>query len=148
MLSKDDIDTIGEILNISMGSAATAMSALLDRQVVITPPTVSLEMLQELDYAELEPAILVKIQYVKGISGSNVMLFRQNDMQVILNLLMGTDDPPRPDFEFDELSMSAACEVMNQMMGASATALSDVLGDVVDISTPDAYVVTSPRLEE
>ena len=145
MLSKDDIDTIGEILNISMGSAATAMSALLDRQVVITPPTVSLEMLQELDYAELEPAILVKIQ---GISGSNVMLFRQNDMQVILNLLMGTDDPPRPDFEFDELSMSAACEVMNQMMGASATALSDVLGDVVDISTPDAYVVTSPRLEE
>ena len=148
VLSKDDIDTIGEILNISMGSAATAMSALLDRQVVITPPTVSLEMPQELDYAELEPAILVKIQYVKGISGSNVMLFRQNDMQVILNLLMGTDDPPRPDFEFDELSMSAACEVMNQMMGASATALSDVLGDVVDISTPDAYVVTSPRLEE
>ena len=60
VLSKDDIDTIGEILNISMGSAATAMSALLDRQVVITPPTVSLEMLQELDYAELEPAILVR----------------------------------------------------------------------------------------
>ena len=71
------------------------------------------------------------------------MIFRQQDMQIILNLLMGNTDPPSDDFVFDELSMSAACEVMNQMMGASATALSDLLGRVVNISTPEASVVGS-----
>jgi len=46
-----------------------------------------------------------------------------------------------PDFEFDELNISAVSEVMNQMMGASATALSDLLGTSVDISTPTPYII-------
>ena len=136
-LSSLEIDTIGEILNISMGSAATAVSTLLDKAVNISTPTVEVRRFSSLDYAALEPAVLVKINYVEGISGSNVMIFRQRDMQVILNLLMGNDEPPSDDFVFDELSMSAACEVMNQMMGSSATALSDFLGMVVNISTPE-----------
>ena len=136
-----EIDTIGEILNISMGSAATAISTMLDRQVVISTPTVVMRKFNALDYAALEPAMLVKISYVEGISGSNVMIFRQKDMQIILNLLMGNDDPPSDDFTFDELSMSAACEVMNQMMGASATALSEFLGRPINISTPEVMVV-------
>ena len=143
LLTNLEIDTIGEILNISMGSAATAISTMLDKQVIISTPTVEVRQFSAMDYAALEPAILVKINYVEGISGSNVMIFRQQDMQVILNLLMGNTDPPSEDFVFDELSMSAACEVMNQMMGASATALSDVLGRVVNISTPEANVVGS-----
>ena len=142
-LSSLEIDTIGEILNISMGSAATAVSTLLDKAVNISTPTVELRRFSSMDYAALEPAVLVKINYVEGISGSNVIIFRQRDMQVILNLLMGNDEPPSDDFVFDELSMSAACEVMNQMMGASATALSDFLGMVVNISTPEASVVDS-----
>ena len=143
ILSSLEIDTIGEILNISMGSAATAISTLLDKAVNISTPTVELRQFSSMDYAALEPAVLVKINYVEGISGSNVMIYRQRDMQVILNLLMGNDDPPSDDFVFDDLSMSAACEVMNQMMGASATALSEFLGMVVNISTPEASIVTS-----
>ncbi len=142
-LTNLEVDTIGEILNISMGSAATAISTMLDKQVIISTPTVEVRKFSTMDYAALEPAILVKIGYVEGISGSNVMIFRQRDMQIILNLLMGNTDPPSDDFVFDELSMSAACEVMNQMMGASATALSDLLGRVVNISTPEASVVGS-----
>lgn len=142
-LTNLEVDTIGEILNISMGSAATAISTMLDKQVIISTPTVEVRKFSTMDYAALEPAILVKIGYVEGISGSNVMIFRQQDMQIILNLLMGNTDPPSDDFVFDELSMSAACEVMNQMMGASATALSDLLGRVVNISTPEASVVGS-----
>lgn len=143
VLSNAEIDAIGEILNISMGSAATAMSTLLDKQVIITTPNVSLEEFSNIDYSSLEPAMLVKIKYIEGISGSNVMLFRQHDMQLILNMLMGNDDPPADDFVFDELSMSAACEVMNQMMGASATALSEFLGKTINISTPTTYMVDS-----
>lgn len=143
MLSSMELDTIGEILNISMGSAATAVSSMLDKQVVISTPSVLQKKFDSMEYTALEPAMLVSIRYVEGISGTNVMVFRQKDMQIILNLLMGNEDPPSEDFEFDELSMSAACEVMNQMMGSSATALSDFLSMTVNISTPEAQIVDS-----
>lgn len=142
-ISMMEQDAIGEVLNISMGSSATAVSSLLDRQVNISTPSVSVREFHTLDYSAMEPALIVKIEYVEGISGNDVMVFRQRDIQIILNLLMGNDDPPSDDFEFDELSMSAACEVMNQMMGAAATALSEFLNRVVNISTPTASVVTS-----
>ncbi len=141
LLTNEEIDAIGEVLNISMGSAATAISTLLDKQVIITTPKVEIQKFEAVNYTDLEPAILVKIEYVEGISGSNVMIFRQSDMQVILNLLMGNEDPPSDDFVFDEMSMRAACEVMNQMMGASATALSTFLGKTINISTPTATVM-------
>ena len=142
-LSNMELDTIGEIMNISMGSAATAVSNLLDKQVIISTPSVTQKKFDSLDYAAMEPAMLVSISYVEGLSGTNVMVFRQRDMQIILGLLMGNEDEPTDDFEFDELSMSAACEVMNQMMGSSATALSEFLGMVVNISTPEAKIVSS-----
>lgn len=140
-LTSVEIDAIGEIMNISMGSAATAISSMLDKQVMITTPRVSERTLDSINYHTLEPAMSVKITYVEGITGSNVMVFRQRDMQMILNQLMGIDEPPRDDFVFDELSMSAACEVMNQMMGASATALSEFLGRTINISTPTATIM-------
>lgn len=142
-LSPIEIDAIGEVLNISMGSAATAVSTMLDKQVIITTPRVSVEPLGLVEYSALEPALSVKITYTEGLKGSNVLVFRQRDMQLILNQLMGIDEPPSDDFILDELSMSAACEVMNQMMGASATALSEFLGKAVNISTPAANIITN-----
>ncbi|MEA5010153.1 MAG: flagellar motor switch phosphatase FliY [Angelakisella sp.] len=148
VLSGSEIDVIGEILNISMGSSATAISTMLDKQVIITTPKVVVTEYSELNYKALEPAMLVKIEYVSGIIGANVMVFRQTDMQIILNLLMGNEAKPTDDFVFDELSISAACEVMNQMMGASATALSSFLGKNINISTPEAYVNNLDTLVE
>ncbi len=138
----DELDAIGEVMNIGMGSAATSLSSMLDRQVVITTPKMNVKPMKDEDYAALEPAMVVKIEFVEGVFGTNIMVFRRRDMQIILNLLMGNDDIPDEDenFEFDDLSMSAACEVANQMMGAAATALSEVFSRSVNISTPEAFV--------
>lgn len=136
-----EIDAVGEILNISMGAAATAVSELLNAKVWITTPQVSVAKVSELNYTRLEPAICVKIVYVAGITGVNMMVLKQDDVQMILNQLMGNPLVISPDFEFDELNISAVSEVMNQMMGASATALSDLLGTSVDISTPTPYII-------
>jgi len=141
VLTDMEIDAIGEIMNISMGAAATAVSSMLDKQVLITTPRVHIRTVDKLDYSSLEPAMIVKITYVKGITGSNIMVFRQKDMQYILNTLMGVDEPLRDDYVFDDLSISAACEVMNQMMGASATALSEFLGRRINISIPTAVIM-------
>ncbi len=141
-LSTQELDTIGEIMNISMGSAATAISTMLDRPVSITTPHIRQAKLSSVDCSELEPAIMVKIKYIEGVDGTNVILLRRRDMQIILNLLMGNEEEEASDdFEFDEMTMSAACEVMNQMMGASATALSEVLCMPINISTPESILV-------
>jgi len=143
ILNNVEIDAVGEILNISMGAAATAVSKMLDKQVNITTPEVFVETVSNMDYGQLKPAIAVKITYTEGISGSNVIILKQTDMQIILNHLMGIEAEPTDDFVFDELSISAACEVMNQMMGASATTLSDFLNKPINISTPEATVLNT-----
>lgn len=141
VISEIEKDAIGEIMNISMGSAATAASELLNAKVWITTPRVSVLPSKEMNHKKLEPAVCVKIEYIKGLSGANLMVLRQDDVQLILNQLMGQPLVVTPDFEFDELNISAVSEVMNQMMGASATALSDFLGVSVDISTPTPYIM-------
>ena len=141
--SSYEIDAVGEILNISMGSSATAVSELLNTKVWITTPKVNVVKVSDLNYDNLEPAICVKIVYVEGLSGLNMMVLKQNDVQLILNQLLGNPLVIDPDFQFDELNISAVSEVMNQMMGASATALSDLLGMTVDISVPTPYIIES-----
>ncbi|MBQ7784077.1 MAG: flagellar motor switch protein FliN [Oscillospiraceae bacterium] len=136
-------DAIGEIMNITMGSAATAVSNMLSAKVWITTPTVSVEKAKNLVYPELEPSIHVKIKYVVGVSGDNVLVLKQDDVQLILNQLMGMPLEVTDDFEFDEMNISAVCEVMNQMMGSSATALSELINTPIDISTPEAQVSKS-----
>ncbi|MCI2047886.1 MAG: flagellar motor switch phosphatase FliY [Faecalibacterium sp.] len=145
ILTAEELDTIGEVMNISMGSAATAVSSMLERQVTITTPHLSQNKIEMVNCSDLEPAILVKIQYIKGISGTNMILLRKHDMKLILDLLMGNDsaETSDEDFVFDDMSMSAACEVMNQMMGAASTAISEVLGRPVNISTPQAQMTES-----
>ena len=139
--SSYEIDAVGEILNISMGSAATAVSELLNAKVWIPTPQVSVVKAADLNYDRLEPAICVKIVYVSGISGQNMMVLKQDDVQLILNQLMGTPLEEVLDFEFDEINICAVFEVMIWIMVASATALSDLLGISVDISTPTPYLI-------
>ena len=146
--SSYEIDAVGEILNISMGSAATAVSELLNAKVWITTPKVKVVKVSKLNYKNLEPAICVKIVYVAGIKGLNMMILKQDDVQLILNQLLGNPLVISPDFKFDELNISAVSEVMNQMMGASATALSDLLGVTVDISTPTPYIINETNFGE
>lgn len=148
VISEMEKDALGEIMNISMGSAATAASELLNAKVWITTPQVEVAKLSEIHTEKFEPAVCVKIEYIKGISGANLMVLRQDDVQLILNQLMGMPLVVTPDFEFDELNVSAVSEVMNQMMGASATALSDFLGVSVDISTPTPYIMDHISLAE
>ena len=133
-----ELDAIGEIMNISLGSSATAVSNMLDHRVDITTPSVSVVSVDEFSIGDLEPAIGIEIRYVSGLEGSNIMLLKKSDVKVIVDILMGTETPDE-EFELNELTISAVCEVMNQMMGAASTALSDFLGHPVNISTPQSF---------
>ncbi|MCI8994168.1 MAG: flagellar motor switch protein FliN [Lachnospiraceae bacterium] len=139
-----EIDAIGEIMNISLGASATAVSTLLGTKVDITTPVVRVQNREEFEFKKLEPAIGVEIAYVEGLEGKNVMIFRKEDVRIIVGTLMG-EVPSDEAFEMDEIYISAICEIMNQMMGASATALSEFLGFTVNISTPKSFDVGEPE---
>ncbi len=66
------------------------------------------------------------------------MLLKRHDVKVIVEMMMGFEVSDE-DFVLDEINISAVCEVMNQMMGASATALSEFFGKMVNISTPVSF---------
>ncbi len=139
-----EIDAVGEILNISLGASATAVSTMLNTRVDITTPVVNVVRKDEFKMDRVEPAIGVEITYISGLEGSNVMLLKKHDVRVIVEMLMGipmTDE----EFELNEMNISAVCEVMNQMMGASSTALSEFLGKVVNISTPISFEVENEK---
>ncbi len=133
-----ELSAIGEVTNISLGSSATAISNMLDHRVDITTPSVTVVSAEEFELGKMEPAIGVEIKYVSGLKGSNIMILKMTDIKVIVDILMGTETPDE-EFQLDELTLSAVCEVMNQMMGAASTALSDFLGKVVNISTPETF---------
>ena len=148
IFSTMELDAIGEVMNISLGSSATAVSNLLDHRVDITTPSASLVSVEDFSLGDLEPAIAVEIKYVSGLEGSNIMLLKRNDVKVIVDILMGTTMSDE-EFEFNDLTISAVCEVMNQIMGASSTALSDFFGRPVNISTPKSYTLDDlPKFKE
>lgn len=135
-----EIDAIGEILNISLGASATAISTMLNKRVDITTPSVQVVSNEEFVFSNMEPAVGVEITYISGLEGKNLMLLKKQDVKTIVELLMGTIIPEE-DFELDEMNLSAICEVMNQMMGSSCTALSEFLGESVNISTPHSFEI-------
>jgi flagellar motor switch protein FliN/FliY len=139
-LTEMEIDVIGEVMNISMGAAATAMSTILDKKVNITTPRIETMSVDKFEFSYLEPVIGVLIKYIEGIDGTNILLLREEDLKKILGHLLSMD--PAEMVELDEISMSAICEIMNQMMGSSASALASFLGQVVNISPPEILDTT------
>ncbi len=139
-----EIDAIGEIMNISLGASATAVSNLLGAQTNITTPVVKVQTKKSFQFKDLEPAIGVAISYTEGLSGRNIMLFSRRDVRIIVGMMMQMEIP-EDQFEMDEMNKSAICEVMNQMMGSAATALSEFLGYTVNISTPQSFEIGNEK---
>ena len=135
-----DIDAIGEILNISLGSSATSVSEMLEQRVNITTPHVEIMPSTQVHFESMEPAVAVEINYVSGLSGKNILILKESDVKVIVGLLLHTDYSDQ-EFVMDEMSIGAICEVMNLMMGASATALSQFLNMSINISPPNSFQI-------
>jgi len=119
-----------------MGTAATTLSTLLGNKVNITTPKVSIcQFAKEADFPE-ENYLSVEVSYVQGIDGYNILLIKEEDVAAITSILMGEEYDPNKRIELDELHFSAISEVMNQMVGSSATALSNIVKRAVNISPP------------
>ncbi len=133
-------DALGEIGNISMGSAATTLSVLLGHKVSITTPAVSVDTLSAIKDQYPMPYLIVEVGYTVGIDGNNVLAIQAQDASIIADLMMGGDGT-NPTTELNEIHMSAVGESMNQMMGSVATSLSTMFNKKIDISPPKVNMI-------
>ena len=141
LLTEAEKDAIGEIGNISMGTAATTLFSLVNRKVEISTPVVSYGTWDDIVKNYERPCVFIRIAYTVGLNGSNILVLRENDVKIITDLMMGGDGLNTEDTELGELHLSAISEAMNQMMGSSATSLSSMLNKTIDISPPIADLI-------
>ena len=139
-LSEAEIDAIGQIANISMGTAATTLFSHVYRKVEISSPVVSYATWDDVVTKYERPCVFIRIAYTVGLDGSNILVLKENDVKIITDLMMGGDGT-NTEGELGELHLSAISEAMNQMMGSSATSLSSMLNKKIDISPPKADLI-------
>ena len=140
-LSDTEKDAVGEISNISMGTAATTLSSLLNQKVNITTPRVEVADWDKLSRKYDRPCVMLQIRYKEGIDGNNVLILKQRDVKIITDLMMGGTGNVDDGEELTDLHLSAIGEAMNQMMGSAATSLSSMFNRKIDISPPIANIV-------
>ncbi len=140
-LDDHDKDAVGEISNISLGTAATTLSSLLNQKVNITTPTVSVATWDDLSKKYDRPCVMLQISYIEGLDGNNVLVLKEKDVKVITDLMMGGTGQIDENEPLSELHLSAIGEAMNQMMGSAATSMSSMFNRKIDISPPVANVI-------
>ncbi|GMQ62761.1 flagellar motor switch phosphatase FliY [Vallitalea maricola] len=139
-LNDAEKDAIGEISNISMGTAATTLFSLVNQKVVITTPTVSVSNWKDLSKDFVKPCVAIQIVYKEGLEGTNLLMLHEDDVKIIADLMMGgegkiTDSP------LSDLHLSAISEAMNQMIGSAATSMSSMFAKKIDINPPSSNIV-------
>ena len=141
VLSDYEKDAVGEISNISMGTAATTLSSLLNQKVNITTPRVEIADWEHLSSKYDRPCVMLQIRYKEGLDGNNVLILKEKDVKIITDLMMGGPGNADDAEELTDLHLSAIGEAMNQMMGSAATSLSSMFNRKIDISPPIANIV-------
>ncbi len=136
-LTAEERDIIGEVGNIAMGSAATVLYTLMNKEVKITTPSVEVKRFNQITEEYTRPCVLVKVEYVSGLEGINLLIINMEDAAVIADLMMGGDGQDVENEELDEIHLSAVGEAMNQMMGSSSTSISNIIDEMVNISPPE-----------
>ncbi len=139
LISDIEKDLLGEIGNISMGSASTALYQLTNKQVNITTPRVNVTTLRKIKDSFNYPNIILDVEYTSGIIGRNILIMQTKDAAVIANLMMGGDGIVNTT-ELSEIEISAVQEAMNQMIGSAATSMATMFSREVNISPPKSKI--------
>jgi len=140
-LTSLEIDTLREIGSIGTGTAATALSEMLQRKISITLPEVRImEYNEAIDWIG-GPEVITAGVLVR-ISGemNGIMLSVQPLEFVNLVLQSMLDEEIRSYDELSDLESSALVEIGNIMISTFINALSELAGITMELTTPGLAV--------
>lgn len=140
-----DQDKMAEVAHICMSHSATSLNTLTGKVITVSPPSV--KVVNSADIKNIIMAfgvgsVTVQIDYKDDFHGNNLLMLKENDVKVIMDLMMGGAGTAAPG-ELNEMHLSCVSEVMNQMMGASAISLTEMIRKTVDINPPKATLVNA-----
>ncbi len=141
---------MAEVAQICMAHSATSLNTLTRKVITVSPPAV--KVVNSADIKNIVAAfgmgsVTVQIDYKDDFHGNNLLMFKENDVKVVMDLMMGGEGVAAPG-ELNEMHLSCVSEVMNQMMGASAISLTEMIHKTVDINPPKATLVTDQAAVE
>lgn len=140
-MNLQELDVMKEISSIGTSHAATALSKLLQKEIRISIPEVSVLGYEETvdrmgDIEELVAATLVRMS--NQVEGLMLFVFKLDLANVVLEKLIGRSYESFQ--EMDELDYSALEEVGNIIICSYVNAFAQLVGVEIDLSVPGSTV--------
>jgi flagellar motor switch protein FliN/FliY len=135
VLSGHDMEIITRIVTVSMNKSAEVLSVLLNKPVKSERLDINETTWEKVKDIIPPECLLITVNFIEGLQWVNFLVMINRDAAMIAELMMGNTGQVVSD-ELDDLQLSAVGEAMNQMMGSTATTMSDMFTRKVTISTP------------
>ncbi len=140
-LKESQLDAMREVANIGAGHAATALSQMTNRTIMITVPRINIRPLEEAcdTVGAPDQVIAAILMHMMGdLTGRALLLFPQSSARTLCDFLMrrelGTTQ------EFHEMEQSALKEAGIILASAYLNALSDFMGMMLVPSVPSLVI--------
>jgi chemotaxis protein CheC len=145
-LRERERDALKEMANIGAGHAATALSQLTNRRIMIDVPKVELCTIEEAASAVGDGGVTaaVLMQVLGDLTGRSLLLFEKSLALQLADMLLGRE--PRTTKVFAELEQSALKETANILTGAYLNGLADMLGLMLIPSVPSLAIDLSAAI--
>jgi chemotaxis protein CheC len=140
-LKESQLDAMREVANIGAGHAATALSQMTNRTIMITVPRVNIRPLEDACDTvgtpdEVTAAILMHM--MGDLTGRALLLFPLGSARTLCDFLMRREIGTTQDF--GEMEQSALKEAGNILASAYLNALSDFMGMMLVPSVPSLVI--------
>jgi len=135
------IDALREVANIGAGHAATALSQMTDRRIMITVPQIHVARLEDVSNllgAPTDVVAAVLMHMLGDLTGRTLLLLPEAAARRLCDMLLRR--PAGTTTAFDVLEQSCLKEAGNILSGAYMNALSDFMGMLLLPSVPSLVV--------
>lgn len=135
-LTEAECDALREIANIGAGHAATALSQMTGRKIMIDVPEVAVKRLEEAA-EQIGPAdtiVAAVLMHMMGdLTGRTLLVLPESSARSLCSILLRTSEPGPG---FTDMQKSAIMETGNILCSAYLNALSDFMGMMLVPSVP------------
>jgi chemotaxis protein CheC len=131
------LDALREVANIGAGHAATALSQMTQRTIMISVPEVNIVPLEEVPELLGRPDEVIAgvLMHVMGdLTGRTLLIFPEASAQAVCDILLRR--PPGTTTAFGDMEQSGLKEIGNILTSAYLNALSDFMGMMLVPSVP------------
>jgi len=137
-LSAIQVDALREVANIGSGHAATSLSQLIGKKIMVRVPKILTGSLEEVILKIADPNSIVAsvlLYFLGDLTGRTLLIYPYDDAQELTNLLM-PENPENP----AELQESLLKEVSNILSCSYVNALGELLGLLILPSVPGMII--------